>query len=349
MKILFGVGRLIPPLYIGGAEVSLRLLSKKLTSKNHSLRIIGCSSHPRHGESEVYSQYILNELARNNISVHVIGDGHYVYIYNGSICEIVPKSLLEARFEECLLQDRPDLVITMLESAACFVKISKRHSIKVALWVHDVFQDNINTLGSDPSIVLYTSEYVKKRCEAEYSGKGVVLYPPFEYLGISKDDIIGQRQFITMVNPIPEKGGRIFIALAKEMRGRLFYAVEGWRRSELMDDGLPDNIIYIERMDDLTNLWRNTSILLVPSNLCEGFGRVVVEAGYFGIPSIVLNNGGLPEALGYGGIVLKENNLEEWRNAINRIESNINIFRINAYINSLKYDIDHESIISHLF
>ena len=345
MKILIAVGRVIPPLFIGGAEVSLRILVKKLTRNKHHLHIIGSSSHPRHGESAEYSQHIHNELVRKNIAARENSQGHYVYTYCGATCEIVPRRMLYAKFEEHLLQCSPDIVITMLEGAARFVEISKTYDIKVALWVHDVYPENIKALAAEPNYALYTSEYVRKKCNEEHHTMGVVFYPPFEKPVLSKLDIMQQRNYITMINPIPEKGGKTFISLSKEMSEKQFLAVEGWRKSELFDNDIPDNLTYVKRMDDLSKVWDITSILLVPSNLYEGFGRVVIEAGYFGIPSIVLNTGGLPEAVGESGIILKENTTIELKKAIMRVETNIDAFRIIAYQNAVKYDIDHESII----
>ena len=348
MRILFAVGRVIPPLFIGGAEVSLRILANKLIKKGHQVHIIGSFAHPRHGESEHYSQLILNDLKFDSISTHQISKGHYAYNYNGITCEIMPQKLLVRKCGDYLQSHKPDIVITMLEGAEEFINISKEMKTKVALWIHDVFPNNIQALNASPSYSLYTSEFVKNRCELEYQTNGILFYPPFERPHTTKINKGIRRQHITMINPIPEKGGKTFIELAKSMCDQKFLAVEGWRKSELFDHTIPDNLEYFRKTINLEPIWNMTKILLVPSKLNEGFGRVVVEAGYFGVPSIALNVGGLPEAIGCGGVVLNSDNRHEWEDAISHIESKKDEYYIKAINNAIKYDINHESIINNL-
>ncbi len=50
--------------------------------------------------------------------------------------------------------------------------------------------------------------------------------------------------------------------------------------------------------------YAGAQLVLVPSTWEEPFGRVPVEAGTLGIPSIATGTGGLPEAVGDGGILL---------------------------------------------
>jgi glycosyltransferase involved in cell wall biosynthesis len=60
-------------------------------------------------------------------------------------------------------------------------------------------------------------------------------------------------------------------------------------------------------------VYGRTKILLVPSLWEEAYGRVATEAQLSGIPVITSNRGGLPEAVGTGGITLDpEGPLEAW-------------------------------------
>ena len=55
---------------------------------------------------------------------------------------------------------------------------------------------------------------------------------------------------------------------------------------------------------DMRELYREIDLLLVPSMWEEAFGRVVLEAAVNGIPSIANRVGGLPEAVGDGGVLI---------------------------------------------
>jgi glycosyltransferase involved in cell wall biosynthesis len=61
-------------------------------------------------------------------------------------------------------------------------------------------------------------------------------------------------------------------------------------------------------------------LVLVPSTWEEPFGRVPVEAGTLGIPSIATGTGGLPEAVGEGGILLPDaRDSDAWVEATRRL------------------------------
>ena len=67
--------------------------------------------------------------------------------------------------------------------------------------------------------------------------------------------------------------------------------------------GLP-NVTLAPRVDDMREVYAQTKVLLVPSQWEEGYGRIASEAQFSGIPVIGSDRGGLPEAIGTGGVVL---------------------------------------------
>jgi len=54
------------------------------------------------------------------------------------------------------------------------------------------------------------------------------------------------------------------------------------------------NMNYEESID---NIYPNIDVCIVPSNVKEAFGRVVVEANSFGVPVIGSSRGGIPEII----------------------------------------------------
>lgn len=60
-------------------------------------------------------------------------------------------------------------------------------------------------------------------------------------------------------------------------------------------------------------------VMILPSRN-EGFGAVVIEAQSCGVPVVGSDNGGIPEAVGNGGIIVKEGDYFEKRFATAVIE-----------------------------
>ena len=54
----------------------------------------------------------------------------------------------------------------------------------------------------------------------------------------------------------------------------------------------------------MRKVYRQAKLLLAPSQCLETWGRVATEAHFSGIPVLASNSGGLPEAVGPGGICL---------------------------------------------
>jgi len=70
----------------------------------------------------------------------------------------------------------------------------------------------------------------------------------------------------------------------------------------------------------MKDIYRDTRILLVPSQWEEAFGRVAAEAHFSGIPVVASNRGGLPESVGSGGLLLDpEAPAQVWSDAIRRL------------------------------
>jgi glycosyltransferase involved in cell wall biosynthesis len=71
---------------------------------------------------------------------------------------------------------------------------------------------------------------------------------------------------------------------------------------------------------DRADAFSGVSLLIVPARWPETFGRIVAEAGWMGIPSIVSDRGGLREAVGPGGLIIDDpEDLEMWTDAIDLV------------------------------
>jgi glycosyltransferase involved in cell wall biosynthesis len=122
-----------------------------------------------------------------------------------------------------------------------------------------------------------------------------------------------QPQFVTFVNPSPEKGAFPFARIADELGRRRsdirLLVVEG-RGTEktLADCGLDlrvqGNVHLMAHTHDPRQFWRVSRLCLMPSLWWENQPLVAIEAMVNGIPVIGSDRGGIPEALGDSGVVL---------------------------------------------
>lgn len=120
-------------------------------------------------------------------------------------------------------------------------------------------------------------------------------------------------RYVTFVNPSYEKGVYVFARIADELGRRRpdipLLVVEG-RETErtLVNCGLDlrahGNVFLMSHTPDPRHFWGVTRVCVLPSLGWEDQPLVAIEAMVNGVPVIGSDRGGIPEALGDGGIVL---------------------------------------------
>lgn len=116
-------------------------------------------------------------------------------------------------------------------------------------------------------------------------------------------------RFVTMINPISAKGLDVVISAAESRPDIPFLLVKSWGYPGLYEEAERitksiKNITLHKSVTDMRKVYRSTKVLLMPSIVQEAWGRTAVEAQMNGIPVIARRIGGLPEAVGRGGILL---------------------------------------------
>ena len=82
------------------------------------------------------------------------------------------------------------------------------------------------------------------------------------------------------------------------------------------------NVTLLSPQKDMREIYGKCRLLLVPSVWEEAYGRVATEAQVSGIPVIASTRGGLPEAVGSGGILLDPAGpIEPWVNSVRKLWS----------------------------
>lgn len=133
------------------------------------------------------------------------------------------------------------------------------------------------------------------------------------------------RSSVIFVNPVPQKGVEIALRLAEERPDIRFEFVECWElnRSHTHYREKAKSLANITRhppMLDIRQIYRRGRLILAPSQWEEAWCRVVTEAQASGIPALASRRGGLPEAVGPGGILVEPDaDISVWKAALSRL------------------------------
>jgi glycosyltransferase involved in cell wall biosynthesis len=219
-------------------------------------------------------------------------------------------------YQRELAEHRPDIVFgyggfdadierfNRARAAGCKTVFGLRnHGYKTAHWLREF--DGVLT----PSVFL-SAVY------REALGLDSVALPspldPAETIAPEREPI-----FFTAINPSLEKGAFFLARLAEELATRrpdvpmLFIESRG-SAGALVQAGLAggfdlrrhESLMFAPAVSKPAEIFRGTRVLLAPSVWAEPFGRVAAEALLNGVPPIVSDRGGLPEAANGGGFVL---------------------------------------------
>lgn len=149
------------------------------------------------------------------------------------------------------------------------------------------------------------SEFLREQIQDRLSLDASVIHPVWrleDYRAGGKKGLTGFVGFYA--GGVPRaKGDEIVLEAARQLPSIRFLVVG--KALYRGNQSLPSNIVELGRLRDMCDFYSQIDLLIVPSIEPEGFPRVVVEAAFNGIPSIASRAGGLPEAVGDGGVLLE--------------------------------------------
>ncbi|MFB7178576.1 glycosyltransferase [Streptomyces sp. NPDC056257] len=315
--VVFAWRRTPPPLLIGGAEVSQQLLAEEFVRAGWTVIYIGSHEAPWNGSAQV--GHLRKHLLSHGTEFEE-ASGEVRYRWNGVSCRAVPQDRVEKALREVLDEVRPELVVTSQEGAADIAALARRTS-RVAGWLHSVSANSHGVLHGGPHVALATSKFVAGRTQTPAGTQTMVLYPPFApaedgpALSAGSAGPDNRSGGVLMVNPIPAKGSALLHQLIARLPGRRFTLVEGWwdTAQEFVDY---PNVHWVPRTYAMDSLYAGSDLLLVPSQVEDAFPRVIVEAGLHGVATIGSSRGGIPEAVGKGGVILHPDDVDAWVQAV---------------------------------
>lgn len=220
-----------------------------------------------------------------------------------------------------LLKKQFDIAIYNVLRVGDYVALSKEISSRQIFYIRDA--EDVSLGCSE--LFTYThfvanSQFIARLVESR-TGKQPFVFTPL--IDLSQYATSTTRENITFINPVPVKGVDTAISLAAACKDSNFLFIEGWpltmkERSNLkVKLSQHKNIQLAGQMSVKNDIYSTTKVLLVPSRWEEGFGRVVLEAQISGIPVLATEIGGLPEAVGQGGVLIPpEAGIDAWLEAL---------------------------------
>lgn len=158
-------------------------------------------------------------------------------------------------------------------------------------------------------VVVANSKWTASVAEKITNVKPEVIYPSIDPAIIIPDDW-KPNGILFMARGVPSKGIDLFLEVAAALP-EYDFVVCGNHPQIVVDriNGMPN--VDFKGWVNRKFIFKTIKLVLVPSRI-EPFGRLPIEAGCVGIPSIVSNVGGLPEAVGPHGICIDPYDIEGW-------------------------------------
>ncbi|WP_350587250.1 glycosyltransferase [Pseudoalteromonas sp. 3-MNA-CIBAN-0064] len=171
---------------------------------------------------------------------------------------------------------------------AKFLRITRR-SLDYPFFIFHCIKNSKALKSSDK--VLSNSSFLANLISNQEGITPNIIYPFTQTKGREITNHLSSK-YITMVGSGEVKGIKTFLAVAALMPQEEFRVVG--RSLEKKQIG---NVLFHPFYDDVTTMYADTKLLLVPSIWQEAFGKVSIEASSHSIPVIVSKRGGLPETV----------------------------------------------------
>ena len=318
MRILFATGREHLPDRVDGAILSAHALLLGMRARGHECEAI---AGIRAGWSARTVAYRARRLltARRRESWPDLDAGYPTRrMWSSHIPNAVARRALEWG---------ADLVFTQLDESDAIAAAATAAGVPVLLCVHDVeFNWLQRPLPRTRLLDFFVcSRFVAERVRDRLGVEPAVIPPIIDR---ERYRVPGRRpRYVTLINPVAEKGVAVALAVARRLPNREFLFVESWpllpRQREFLESNI-DGLTNVRRLPpthDMRQVYGETALLLVPSQWQEAFGRVALEAQASGIPVVASAIGGIPEAVAGGGAVLLPPDAEpaRWADAVEHV------------------------------
>jgi glycosyltransferase involved in cell wall biosynthesis len=306
MSLLF-VAKM-PLTYTGGAEVSTRYLASVLARRGHDVAIV--SSRLLRTPRGVLETALFRAMGLSlRQDLHTEG--------SQTSLSADPVAIVRRRVRE----SPPDIVVvTGTDPKFARAALQSAKQVASVLYVRVEAAASVPS-GSHVDVVVSNSRFMAGM--SSHGGNRAEFLPsmfPREIYTLSPS-----RERVLFVNPVPKKGVDVALDLAARRPDIPFAFNLSWRMKSSAVRVLRERARMLGNVDirmqtrDPARLFRDARIVIVPSQCRESWGRVVTEAHFSGIPVIASDIGGLPEAVGPGGILVPPDSRDDWARALSTV------------------------------
>lgn len=308
MKVLFAGGNGYTPEFSGGVQSSTHHLVEQLKAHGHEASVLAA----------LFGDGMFGFKARAKMKL----------TRQRAVIDTVPGYPVvrawfpweAARFAVQKL--KPDVAVVQCHKSVPIGKALEAEGVPLVVYLRNVeFHElggDLGELGSARYIA--NSEFTARTYHQRFGITSTVIPPtinPAHYATSTTGD------FVTLINPYDEKGFELAVRIAGRCPDIPFLFVESWKLSDEHRASIENTIAPLgnvrleSRTNDMKTVYGRTRILLAPSKWEEAWGRVASEAHCSGIPVVGSRRGGLPEAIGSGGVVLDyDAPLDVWVGAV---------------------------------
>ena len=217
-----------------------------------------------------------------------------------------------ALFQGVLDEFQPNILLTYGGhwQATHVMARARGHGIPVVFALHN-FEYRHARLFEQVNAVLVPSQFCAEHYRRTLGLKCIAIPSPLNWSRV-RCDRDPAKQYVTFVNPQPNKGVFVFVRIAHELGTRRqdipLLIVEGrggvnWLSRTGLDLSGLKNLNVMANTPDPRDFYRVSRMVLMPSLWRESFGRVAAEAMINGIPVLASRRGALPEVLGDAGFL----------------------------------------------
>jgi len=313
MKVLFAGGNGYYPEFSGGVQSSTHHLVQQLRDRGHEAGVLAALFGD--GLFGLRARLKLKLSGERGVMDHFPGYPVIRGWFPWEAAGVAVKKL------------QPDVAVVQCHKSVPIGKALEAYGVPLVVYLRNVeFQELAGDLRElTAALYIANSEFTARTYKQKFGIDSVVIPPtinPATYRTATSG------QYVTFINPYQEKGFELAVQIAAHCPDIPFLFVESWKladdhRAEIEKIIAPLKNVRLEsRTSDMKTVYGRTRILLAPSKWEEAWGRVASEAHCSGIPVVGSRRGGLPEAIGEGGIVLDyDAPIDEWTGAIRRLWS----------------------------
>lgn len=318
-KLLFVTTSSFYPESSGGAQKSSTYLFEQLRQAGWQVNVVCTTS--------IRSSFFINACLRLRPSRAVVDEslGYPVWRW---VRKLGNEQQRSKWFDRYLDRYRPDIVIGQNIPECPLLTHALARGFLSFFFVRSITCFETGSKLPKGLHAIANSPFALIACE-KYSSEKVPLVLPFVDLDCYTVEN-RNREYITLINPIPQKGVEVAIDIARQLPNKKFLFVKGnwstYTTAQIKEFLKPayslSNVEIWDYQSDMRKVYEVTDILLVPSQFSETFGRVIIEAQANRIPVVASKVGGITFTIGKGGIVVEPKDFSKaYVRALERLEN----------------------------